>query len=74
MFTTIPNDKGWKVYIDGKEVKHYEVLNGFIATDIEEGSHIVEFKYKTPGLKVGIVVSLISFITLLIYELKRRKY
>ncbi len=74
LFTTIPNDKGWKVYIDGKEVKHYEVLNGFIATDIEEGSHMVEFKYKTPGLKVGIVVSLISFITLLIYELKRRKY
>lgn len=73
LFTTIPNDKGWKVYIDGKEVKHYEVLNGFIAADIEEGSHIVEFKYKTPGLKVGIVVSLISFITLLIYELKRRK-
>lgn len=74
LFTTIPNDKGWKVYIDGKEVKHYEVLNGFMATDIEEGSHIVVFKYKTPGLKVGIVVSFISFITLLRYELKRRKY
>lgn len=73
LFTTIPYELGWKVFVDGKEVKHYEAIDTFIAIDLKKGSHTIEFKYSQPGLKLGIIISLISMTILITYELKRRK-
>ncbi len=71
LMLTIPYEKGWSIYIDNKKVDYYEVLNAFIGVDINKGSHIVELKYETPGLKIGIIISLISLSTLLIINRKK---
>ncbi len=68
LFTTIPYEKGWKVLLDGKEVKTYKVLNTFLAIDLEEGYHTITFEYHVYGLKLGIIISTLSFILLLIYQ------
>ena len=59
---TTSYSKGWKVYVDGKKQEVIKVNQAFIGTIIEEGSHIIEFKYETPFLKLGIVFSILGFI------------
>ena len=57
---------GWKVYIDGKEKEVIRVNKAFIGTIIEAGEHVVEFKYETPYLKIGIVYSILGLILYII--------
>ncbi len=73
LFTSIPYEKGWEVFVDGKKVKTYEVLDTFLAIDLEEGYHEITFKYYIYGLKVGILISLASFFSLCLYEYKRKR-
>lgn len=62
-----PYSSGWRAYVDGQEV---DVLNGnimFMSIPITAGTHTVEFRYCTPGLKTGAMLSGIG-ITLLILD------
>ena len=75
-FSSIPNERGWNVYVDGIKVKHYDLLDCFIGFDLEEGEHTIEFKYSLPGLIPGAILSFIGVIGLtgiIIYE-KRKRY
>lgn len=60
LFTSIPYQKGWKVWVDNKEVETYCILDTLIAYDFPVGTHTIEMKYVTPGFKEGIVLSLIG--------------
>ncbi len=73
LFTSIPYEKGWRVLVDGEEVKPYEVLDTFLALDLEEGYHTITFEYHVYGLKLGFAVSIISFLFLLGYKYKYNK-
>lgn len=71
LFTTIPFDKGWKAYVDGRETPVNTVLeDSFTALRIEEGEHEIVFEYEAPGKTAGILISsfgaLILLCTLLI--------
>lgn len=72
LFTSIPFNEGWKVFVDGeeREIKPYE--EAFVGLELDEGKHIVEFKYISVGFKEGFVISAVTlaFIILLI---KRKK-
>ena len=68
LFFSIVNEDGWEVYVDGTKVKHYELLDTFIGVDLTKGIHEIELRYKVPGLKLGISLSIISLIALIIYE------
>ena len=64
VMTTIPFDKGWKIYVDGNEVETYEVLDALIAFDIPtSGEHTLEMKYSPDIYKFGKTVSLIGIVT-----------
>lgn len=67
LFTSIPYDKGWKVLVDGKKVKYDNILSAFIGVDLTEGEHIIEFKYVPRGLIIGLIISIISLITSIVY-------
>lgn len=71
LFTSIPYEKGWTVKIDGKEVKSYEIIDTFLAVDLPAGYHKITLEYSIYGLKSGILVSLISFLLLFVYERKK---
>lgn len=72
LFTTIPARDGWNVYIDGKKVNYDTVFDIFIGLDVNEGDHMIEFKYKVPYLKVGVLISLLSFTSLVLYIRKKK--
>lgn len=72
IFTTIPYDKSWKVFIDGKEIHTYSIDETYLAFDITKGKHNITLKYEIRGLKLGIIISIISFTSLIIYSIKKR--
>lgn len=62
----IPYSKGWKVKLDGEEVEAFPVNEAFIGVNLKSGNHYVELVYKTPFLRLGMILSIIG-ITLLIF-------
>ena len=74
LYTSIANDKGWKIYVDGTLTTPTSIYDAVIGLDLTEGEHLIEFKYFTPGLIEGIIISSASILTgLIILIIKRRK-
>lgn len=74
IFTTISNDKGWTIYVDGKKSEITPILDGLIGIVLTKGTHEIEFKYFPPGLKEGIIISSISLCSIIIiYIVSKRR-
>jgi len=74
VFTSIPYDEGFQIYIDDQKVKKYPIANSFLAFDIQEGIHKIKIIYKIPKLKIGITISLISLLGLIILNIIKKKF
>ena len=77
--TSIPYDKHFKMFIDGKETKIQKVNTAFLGCKIESGNHEVKIIYHAPGTITGKILSLIGmagFLSLLVREKRknRRKF
>lgn len=71
--TLIPFSKGWETYVDGRKVPTIQVNQAFTGAYLDKGNHIVEFKYHTPGLKLGSVCTLVGLLLfLLVYRHEKR--
>ena len=73
LFTSIPYEKGWNVYVDGKKVKYEKIANEFIGIKLNKGKHDIKMKYYSHHIGIGIVISIISLIVLIGYEIFIRK-
>jgi uncharacterized membrane protein YfhO len=60
LYSSIPYENGWTVYIDGEKQKTYDLGAGLLACDIAVGTHTVEYRYLAPGLVRGILLTLSS--------------
>jgi uncharacterized membrane protein YfhO len=75
MMFSIPYSKGWNAYVDGKKV---DVLRGnimYTALFLEAGDHYIVFKYETPLLREGVLITCIGFlpfIGIIILNCRRR--
>ncbi len=67
VFFSIPYDEGWTAYVNGQKVEIEKVNVGFMAVLAEEGANVIEFKYETPGLKTGLIISGGAVLVLVIY-------
>ena len=76
LFTSVPYSTGWKCYVDGKETDISLADTAFMSVKLSEGKHHVVFKYCTPGLKAGALVSiavLAGFVITVCYMKRREK-
>ena len=74
--TSIPYDKHFKIYIDGKETEIQKVNTEFLECKIESGNHEVKIIYHAPGTTTGKVLSLIGiagFVLVLVREKRKQK-
>lgn len=66
MYTSIPYDKGWDVYIDGNKSAITPICDGaLIGVLVDAGQHEVTFKYSPQGLGTGIVISIVCLLAFL---------
>lgn len=76
LYSSIPYENGWSVYIDGEKQKTYDLGAGLLACDIAAGTHTVEYRYLAPGLVMGILLTLSSaaiLVSIWFTTAKRRK-
>jgi len=60
LYTSIPYEKGWRAYVDGKEADISPYADTFVSVSLTEGEHTVEFKYTPDGFVTGAVVTAVS--------------
>ena len=60
LYTSIPQNGNWHVYVDGKEADTVLVGEAMTAVYLEEGYHEVIFRYRNPAFTLGCVISLVS--------------
>lgn len=60
MYTSVPYETGWKVYIDGEETDHTLVMGAFIGVMLSAGEHTVEIKYVPMHVYLAGLISLVG--------------
>ena len=65
LFTSIPYDEGWEIFIDGKKAEAKKAAGYFLSCPIEKGEHEITLKYTVPGIKTGAAISLVSLLTVM---------
>ena len=70
LFTTIPYDNGWSVWVDGIKARPNNSAMGkvFMQLSLSQGYHHLEFYYHEEGLTAGILISIISLIILILTQ------
>ena len=67
---------GWKAYVDGELTKIYKTNYILRSIFLEPGDHDIEFVFEPSSFKTGLIISIITFISLivtLVYSLRRHK-
>ena len=61
VYISVPHDDGWSAYVDGRESPTVDSA-GMTLLPVEAGRHEIRFAYETPGLRVGIWVTVASWL------------
>ncbi len=57
VFSSLSYDKGFHVYIDGKEAEKVKIADAFLGFYAPSGTHNVKISYISPGFKTGAALS-----------------
>ena len=57
LYLSIPYEKGWTAYIDGKKTDTFRVFGAMMGVKVAAGEHDVRLEYVPEGLVPGVIVS-----------------
>lgn len=73
LFTTIPYNTSWKVYVNGEQVEYKRVNECFMGINVSGGKNIIEMRYVPKGFYIGAIFSIIGMIVLIIMLVGKTK-
>ena len=73
IYTSIPYDKGWKVYSNNREIKTYKINDSLLGFDLKKGKNNIELKYIPNNLDIGISISITTLIITITYLVIKKK-
>lgn len=87
MYTSIPYEKGWSVYVDGEKQEAVQVCNNtytdsegnkthkgsMLGIELEKGKHTIELKYSPEGFIPGAIISIVCLAAFVVIILYNRK-
>jgi len=65
-------DDGWSATVDGESVPVHRVDGFSLGVQVPAGRHRVEFTYRTPGLRAGLVISFLALLGVIFLIVDRR--
>lgn len=69
----VPYREGYILYVDGRETECEKINKMYIGTWIESGKHSILLKYVTPGLRIGIIVTVFGVVfTIFLYIFNKK--
>lgn len=72
LFTSIPYDEGWSLYVDGVPTNIQLCGNALISVPLTAGAHTIELNYTVKGFKNGLLITINALVLLLLIEAIRR--
>ena len=72
IFFTIPYDKGWSAYQDGKKIEIKQAQTGFMKVDVPKGKGTITLSFIPNGFITGAICSLTSLLLFGIYNHRRK--
>lgn len=75
LFFSVPNEAGWKAFVNGVRTNIYTANVGFMAIVVPAGDDVkISFTYRTPGLDAGIAISALAAVAFAGYMVAVRIY
>lgn len=77
LYSSIPYDDGWKVYVDGEEEETFEIGGTLLAIELSAGKHTIEYKYSPSGFGIGAIITAVTAVGIcgyLIYDNSSLKF
>jgi len=72
IFFTIPYDKGWSAYQDGKKIEMKQAQTGFMKVDVPKGKGTITLSFIPNSFITGAICSFTSLLLFGIYNHKRK--
>lgn len=69
LMTTIPQEGGWTVKVDGQKVETVTLAGALIGIPVSAGSHTIEMSFFPQGLGIGIVLLIIGIAVTVVFYL-----
>ncbi len=63
---SIPYSKGWSAFVDGKKTETFTVNTIFTGIELTPGRHEIELRYRTPGILIGGICSVLGICLILL--------
>lgn len=76
LYTSIPYDKGWTIYIDGRKINDtaiYKISDSLLGIYATPGEHEITMKYSIPGMDIACIISFAYTLLLIIMYLLKKK-
>ena len=73
LITSIPYDKAFTLYVDGKEVETQLVNGAFLGAFLKSGTHTIQLLYNAEGSKLGVALTACTVLVVIGMEWKRRR-
>lgn len=73
LYSSIPYDESWRVYIDGERQETFEIGESQLGVMIKAGTHEVEYAYRPKGMAAGICISVSALSLFIGYIICRKK-
>ena len=74
IFFTIPYDKGWSAYQDGKKIEIKQAQTGFMKVDVPKGKGTITLSFIPNGFITGAISSFTSLLLFGIYIHRRKSF
>ena len=58
LYTTLPQDGGWRLYVDGRRAELDTVADFLLCAPVSAGEHTLAFRYTPPGFYAGLGLTL----------------
>ncbi|MGN0394279.1 MAG: YfhO family protein [Coprococcus sp.] len=71
LYLAFPYNDGFTIYVDGESVDKLRLGDGFMGIYLSSGEHEITIEYHTPGLAMGLCVSLAGLIILCVIIILR---
>lgn len=76
LFTSIPYDKGWNVYVDGQKVSEDDIVrisDALLGVKVNSGEHTIKLEYAIPGLNIAYIISVVFIVFLILAFILKKK-
>ena len=67
LFTSIPYDEGFSIYLDGNKIDKIKLVDTFIGIDVPEGKHSITIHYDLPLKKEGSYITIVLLLIISSY-------